>query len=199
MEVTNRMSNIMKDPKLQKKQAYINVDEEYNHYVSRKAMKWLQDMAECFILRGDPNPEITPLWLNWTFNLVNREKCLKEAWKAMAIHMVLSTEGYENIRCSFAFFDKANGDKIAPPMPITCWSNGSAMFEQLQYKNDSEIKIVKWEFEVKDGWLPYKSHSSYLIASEKEFVHIIEMAKWMEIDCWCQVCFNPLGLEGVFQ
>jgi hypothetical protein len=39
MEVTKRVSNIMKDPELQKKLAYINVNEEYNHHVSREAMK----------------------------------------------------------------------------------------------------------------------------------------------------------------
>jgi hypothetical protein len=39
MEVTKRVSNIMKDPKLQKKLAYINVDEEYNNRVSKEAMK----------------------------------------------------------------------------------------------------------------------------------------------------------------
>jgi hypothetical protein len=58
---------------------------------------------------------------------------------------------------------------------------------------------VKWEFEVKEGWLPYRSLSSYLIASEKEFVHPGEMAKWMESGCWSQVCFDPLGPEGAFQ
>jgi hypothetical protein len=51
---------------------------------------------------------------------VSREKCLREARKAMAIHMALSSEGSENIRCSLAFFDKANGSKIVPPVPITC-------------------------------------------------------------------------------
>jgi hypothetical protein len=35
----------------------------------------------------------------------------------MAIFMALSSEGYENIRCSLAFFDKANGGKIVPPPP----------------------------------------------------------------------------------
>jgi hypothetical protein len=39
MEVTKRVSNIMKDPELQKKLAYINVDEEYNNSVSKEAMK----------------------------------------------------------------------------------------------------------------------------------------------------------------
>jgi predicted RNase H-like nuclease (RuvC/YqgF family) len=39
MEVTKRVSNIMKDPELQKKLAYINVDEEYNNCISREAMK----------------------------------------------------------------------------------------------------------------------------------------------------------------
>jgi hypothetical protein len=47
--------------------------------------------------------------------------------------------------------------------------------------------------------LPYKSLSSQLIASEKEFVHLGEMAKWMESSCWCQVCFDPLGPKGAFQ
>jgi hypothetical protein len=110
----------MKDPELQKKLAYINVNEEYNNCVSKEAMKRFKDMEECLILSRDPNLEITPLWLNWAFNSVSREKCLREARKAMAIHMALSSEGSENIRCSLAFFDKANGSKIVPPVPITC-------------------------------------------------------------------------------
>jgi hypothetical protein len=183
MEVTKRVSNIMKDPELQKKLAYINIDEEYN-CISKEAMKRFKDMVECLILSGDPNPEITPSWLNWAFNSVSREKCLREARKAMAIHMALSSEGSENIRCSLAFFDKMNGGKIVPPTPTTCWGDRSAMFEQLHHKNNGQAKIVKWEFEVKEGWLPYRSLSSHLIASEKEFVHPGEMAKWMESGCW---------------
>jgi hypothetical protein len=79
MEVTKRVSNIMKDPDLQKKLVYINVDEEYNNRISREAMKQFNDVEECLILRGDPNLKITPLWLNWAFNSVSREKCLREA------------------------------------------------------------------------------------------------------------------------
>jgi hypothetical protein len=156
-------------------------------------------MEECLMLSGDPNLEITPSWLNWAFNSVSREKCLREARKAMAIHMALSSEGSENIRCSIAFFDKANGSKIVPPAPITCWGDGSAMFERLLHKNDGQAKIIKWEFEVEEGWLLYKSLLSHLIASEKEFVHPGEMAKWMESGCCCQVCFDPLGPEGAIQ
>jgi hypothetical protein len=199
MEVTKRVSNIMKDPELQKKLVYINVDEEYNNRVSKEAIKRFKDMEECLILSGDPNPKTTPLWLNWAFNSVSREKCLREARKAMAIYMALSSEGSENIRCSLAFFDKANGGKIVPPVPITCWGDGSAMFEGLYHKNNGQAKIVKWEFEVEEGWLPYKSLSSHLIASEKEFVHPREMAKCLESGYWCQVCFDHLGLEGAFQ
>ena len=64
MEVTKKVSNIMKDLELQKKLAYINVDEEYNNHISKEAMKQFNDMEECLILNGDPNPEITPSWLN---------------------------------------------------------------------------------------------------------------------------------------
>jgi hypothetical protein len=67
---------------------------------------------------------------------VSREKCLREAQKAMAIYMALSSEGSENMRCSLAFFDKANSSKIVPPAPITCWGDRNAMFERLLYKND---------------------------------------------------------------
>jgi hypothetical protein len=114
MEVTKRVLNIMKDPELQKKLTHINVNEEYNNRVSREAMKRFNDMEECLILRGDPNLEITPLWLNWAFNSVSREKCLQRSTETMAIHMALSFEGCENIRCSLAFFDKANGNRIVP-------------------------------------------------------------------------------------
>jgi hypothetical protein len=106
-------------------------------------MKRFIDMKECFILRGDPNLEITPSCLNWAFNSVSREKCLKKARKAMAVHMAPSSKGSENIRCSLAFFDKVNGGKIVPPAPTTCWDDGSAMFEQLHHKNDGQAKIVK--------------------------------------------------------
>jgi hypothetical protein len=58
---------------------------------------------------------------------------------------------------------------------------------------------VKWEFKVEEGWLLYRSLSFHLIASEKEFVHLGEMAKWMESGCCYQVCFDPLGLERAFQ
>ena len=91
-------------------------------------MNRFKDMEECLILSVDPNLEITPSWLNWTFNLVNREKCLKEVRKAIAIYMALSPEGSEYIRCSLAFFDKVNSSKIVLPMPITCWGAGTAMF-----------------------------------------------------------------------
>jgi hypothetical protein len=83
-------------------------------------MKRFKDIEEYLILSGDPNLEITPSWLNWAFNSVSKEKCLREARKAMAIHMALSSEGSENIRCSLVFFDNANGSKIVPPAPITC-------------------------------------------------------------------------------
>jgi hypothetical protein len=106
MEVTKRVSNIIKDQELQKKLAYINVNEEYNNCVSMEAMKRFKDMEECLILSGDPNPEITPSWLNWAFNSMSREKCLREARKAMAIYMALSSEGSENIRCSLAFLTR---------------------------------------------------------------------------------------------
>jgi hypothetical protein len=39
MEVTKRVSDIMEDLELQKKLAYIKVDEEYNNCVSKVAMK----------------------------------------------------------------------------------------------------------------------------------------------------------------
>ena len=120
MEVTKRVSVIMKDPKLQKKLTYINADERYNNRVSKEAMSRFKDMEECLILSGDLNSEITPSWLNWAFNLVSREKCLKEVRKAMAIPMALSSEGSENIRCFVAFFDKANGSKIVYPTSIIC-------------------------------------------------------------------------------
>jgi hypothetical protein len=78
MEVTKRVSNIMKDPELQKKLAYINVDDEYNNRVLKEAMKRFKDVEECLILSGNPNSEITPSWLNWAFNSVSRERSASE-------------------------------------------------------------------------------------------------------------------------
>jgi hypothetical protein len=49
-------------------------------------------------------------------------------------------------------FDKANSGKIVLLAPITCWGDGSAMFERLHHKNDGQAKIMKWEFEVEEGW-----------------------------------------------
>jgi hypothetical protein len=54
-----------------------------------------------------------------------------EARKAMAVHMAISSKGCKNIKCSFAFFNKAKGGKIVPPPPITCWGDGSTMFDRL--------------------------------------------------------------------
>jgi hypothetical protein len=51
MEVTKRVSNIMKDPELQKKLAYINVDDEYNNRVLKEAMKRFKDVEECLMSR----------------------------------------------------------------------------------------------------------------------------------------------------
>jgi hypothetical protein len=150
MEVTKRVSDIMENPELRKKLAYINVDEEYNNRVLKEAMKRFKDMEECLMLSGDPNVEITPSWLNWAFNSVSREKCLREARKAIAIYMALSSEGSE----------KVNGSKIIPLAPIICWGNGSAMFERLLHKNDGQAKIVKWEFEIEEGWLPLSYRES---------------------------------------
>src|SRR5450759_4737966 len=199
MGVSKRVLDIMKDPVLYTRLTNISRDEEYNNRVSLEAMNRFEAMEGCLLSRRDPDPEITPLWLNWAFNSVSREKCLREARKALAIHMVLSPEGSENIKCSVALFDKANDRKLVPPGPITCWGDGSAMFERLFHKNPGHAKPVKWEFEVQEGWLPYRSLSSHLIRSEKQFVYPGQMAKWMESECWCQVCFDPFGPEGAFQ
>jgi hypothetical protein len=108
-------------------------------------------MEECLQKDRDPNSEQISSWLNWTFNIVSREKCLKEAWKALAIHMAILSKGCENIKCSLAFFDKAKGGKIVLPPPITCWGDGSAMFERLHHKNDGSAKFVHWKFEIEEG------------------------------------------------
>jgi hypothetical protein len=51
---------------------------------------------------------------------VSKEKCLKEDGKALAVDMEISTKGYENVKSSLTFFDKAKGGKIVPPPSITC-------------------------------------------------------------------------------
>jgi len=199
LQVNKRVKEIIKDPVLQERLTDISRDEEYNKKVSKEAMNRFEAMEECLKSCRDPDQEITPLWLNWAFNSVSREKCLGEARKALAIQMAISPEGSENIKSSLALFEKARGDKFVPPAPITCWGDGSAMFERLFQQNNGNANIVKWEFEVQEGWLPYRRLSSHLIASEKKFVYQGAMAKWMETDAWCQVCFNPFGPEGAFQ
>ena len=143
MEVTKRVLDIIKDPLLRKKLTNISFNQEYDKRISMEAMNRFKAMEECLLSRKDSDPEITSLWLNWAFNSVSREKCLREARKAMAIHMALLPEGFENIKCSLAFFDKVNGRKLVPLVPITCWDDGSAMFEQLFHKNDGQAKTMK--------------------------------------------------------
>jgi hypothetical protein len=111
MDVTKRVSDIMEDPELQKKLAYINVDEEYNNRVSKEAMKQFKDMKECLMLSGDPNVEITPSWLNWAFNSVSREKCLREARKATAIHMRFHLKVLRTLDAPLPFLTKRTAAK----------------------------------------------------------------------------------------
>jgi hypothetical protein len=115
------------------------------------------------------------------------------------IHMAISSKGYENVKNSIAFSNKTKNGKIVPLPPITCWDNGSAIFERLQNKNDRTVKTMKWEFEVEESWLPHKTLISNIFGVEKDFVYLGEMAKWMIINWWCQSCFNPLGLKGAYQ
>jgi hypothetical protein len=75
--------------------------------------EWLQQLR-------DLNSELTPIWLNWTLNFVSWKKCLKEAQKALAVYMAISTDGCKNVKCSLVFFDKAKGGKIVLPPSITC-------------------------------------------------------------------------------
>jgi hypothetical protein len=58
---------------------------------------------------------------------MSTEKCLKDARKALAVHMTITTEGCKNVKCSFVFFDKAKGNKIVAPPPIRCWGDGNAI------------------------------------------------------------------------
>ena len=121
LQVNKRVEEIMKDPVLQAKLTDITRDEDYNKNVSKEAMNRFEAMEECLKSCRDLDQEITPLWLNWAFNSVSREKCLGEARKALAIQMAISPEGSENIKSSLALFHKARGNKFVPPVPITCW------------------------------------------------------------------------------
>jgi hypothetical protein len=134
----------------------MDVDDQFNERVSKEALTQYHDMMEWLQQDMDPNLEKISNWLNWTFNTMNREKCLKEARKALAINMEILSEGCENIKCFLAFFDKAKGGKIVPSPPIMCWRNGSAMFDRLHHKHDGSAKFMKWEFEIEEGWLPYR-------------------------------------------
>jgi hypothetical protein len=58
---------------------------------------------------------------------------------------------------------------------------------------------VKWEFEVEEGWLPYRTLTSNIFGGEKEFVNLGKMAKWMEINRWWKYYFDPLSPEGAYQ
>ena len=91
-----------------------------------------------------------------------------------------------------------NSDKIVPPVPTTCWGVGSAMFKWLHHKNNGQAKIMKWEFKVKEGWLPYISLSSHLIASEKEFVYQ-RNGQVDGIQLLLPSMLRSLGPKGAFQ
>jgi hypothetical protein len=95
----------------------MDVDDQFNERVSKEALTQYHDMMEWLQQDMDPNLEKISNWLNWTFNTMNREKCLKEARKALAINMEILSEGCENIKCFLAFFDKAKGGKIVPHFP----------------------------------------------------------------------------------
>jgi hypothetical protein len=155
----------------------MDVDDQFNERVSKEALKQYHNMVEWLQQDRDSNLEQISSWLNWTFNIVSREKCLKEERKTLAIHMAILSEGCKNIKCSLAFFDKAKGGKIIPPPPITCWGDESAMFECLYQKNSGFAKFVKWEFEIEEGWFSYRTLSSHLVEVEKQFVYLRTMAK----------------------
>jgi hypothetical protein len=84
--------------------------------------KYKDFLDQFFILdqTRDLNLKLTPMWLNWTFNSVNRKKCLKEAQKALTLHMAISSKNCKNVKCFLAFFDKAKGGKIVLPSSMRC-------------------------------------------------------------------------------
>jgi hypothetical protein len=191
--------NIIGETDMERKLASKGIDDQFNEQVLKEVLKWYHDMVEWLQIDKDPNSEQISSWLNWTFNTVSRKKCLKKARKALAIYMAISTKGYKNIKCSLSFFDKAKGRKIVPPPSITCWGDGSAMFEHLHHKNDKSAKFVQWEFKIEEGWFPYRILSFHLVEVENQFVYPGTMAKWMEPGQWYQLCFDLLGPEGAFQ
>jgi hypothetical protein len=176
MEVTKRVSDIMEDLELQKKLAYIKVDEEYNNCVSKVAMKWFKDMEECIILSGDPNLEITPSWLNWAFNSMSREKCLREVRKAMAIYMALSFEGSKNIRCSLAFFDKVflQRQSHAGVMEVQCLSGEKLVRERGARSGERGVGISYPNF--LKFWRPWKGRPMTVDNESVDFEKLLELA-----------------------
>jgi hypothetical protein len=40
------------------------------------------------------------------------------------------------------------------------------MFERLHHKNDGSAKFVHWEFEIEEGWFPFRTLSSHLVEVE---------------------------------
>lgn len=144
----------------------------------------------------DPNPQVTPTWLNATFNFLNKKKCLKQAQKALAIVMMILQKGCKNVRSFLFFFNKAKGGKIIPPPSITCQNDNSAMFKYLQHMCDGFAKLMKQEFEVEEGCLPYKCLNSIIFRPHKEFVYLRQMAKWMKVGLWWLYYHDPLGPKG---
>jgi hypothetical protein len=74
---------------------------------------------------------------------MSRKKCFKQAWKALAVHLVILSKGCENIKNSLAFFNKVKSSKLIPPPSITCWSDNTAIFEHLYHVSNGIARDVK--------------------------------------------------------
>jgi hypothetical protein len=83
--------------------------------------------------------------------------------------------------CAFlAFFEDAKSNKILSLPTTTSLEDNNAMFEELHNVNDGFAKVVKWEFEVEDEWLPFYGPSSSIFQNENDLVYLGYMASWME-------------------
>ena len=125
-----------------------------------------------------------------------QEKCHQQVKKKLFGYIVISLESCVNIKRFLAFFGKAESVKVFPPVSITYQSDISKMFEWLYHVSDEFERVVKWEFEVEEGWLPYQSFNSSIFHSVVEFLFSKWMASWMEVGEWCLCYQDFLGSQA---
>ena len=148
-KVIQRENDITADRELKKKLIFIKIDDEFRYCASKVAIEGYKEMEPLF---GKYKIQVHSwLWHGWIGSWVS---CLKQAWKKLAKHMLILSISCKNIWRFLVFFEDAKCGEILTLLNITCWGDNNKMFELLHHLSSCSTKVVKWEFEVKEGWLP---------------------------------------------